>query len=244
MGDIKDFLSELKELNEKDVFKVHIPSINKKVPFKAFSVKQHKDIIKTALDGVGGSILVGKVYNDIIEENCIEDASFRLFDRNKILVDLRRQSVGDKIKIEETDYRISELPGYNFNFPQEESFEYKGLTITVEIPDLQTDSRVIEKCVLEINKLTSEEKKLNNSINLLLIYELIKFIKSVKTDTGEIFFADLGIYDRKNIVENLPLRLNNDVLDFITRYKQYEQDLLTFSDGTKLIIDASFLTSE
>jgi hypothetical protein len=54
----------------------------------------------------------------------------------------------------------------------------------------------------------------------------------------------LGIYDRKNIIENLPLKLNNDILEYIAQYKEYEQGLFTFPDGARLSIDASFLSAE
>jgi hypothetical protein len=244
MSDIKELLEELKTINDKDIFDVFVPSLNKKVPFRSFSVKQHKDIIKTALDGISGSVLVNKVFNDIIKENSTKEYAFSVYDRNKILIDLRQQSISDNFKYEDKDYKLSELPEYSFEFTTSETFSYKGITINVEMPSLDVDSTITEKCAIEINKLTSEEKKINTSINLLLIYELIKFIKTIKTGTGEINFSDLNIYERRNIVEALPLRLNNEVLDYITRYKQYEQELLTFSDGTKLIIDASFLTGE
>jgi hypothetical protein len=34
------------------------------------------------------------------------------------------------------------------------------------------------------------------------------------------------------------------VLDFIAKYKEQEQEFYTFNDGTKLSIDAGFLTGE
>ena len=87
MSDIKSFIDELKQLNEKDCFVVHIPSLNKSIKFKEFSDKQHKDVVKSLLDGVEGGISMYKVFSDIILENSSESVDFALYDRNKILVD-------------------------------------------------------------------------------------------------------------------------------------------------------------
>ena len=244
MSDIKSFLDELKQLNEKDCFDVFVTSIDKKVPFKALSVKQHKDIVRSLLGGVEGTVLVTKIFNDIILENSTQFSDFKLYDRNKILVELRKQSISDKVTIDDKDYLLSELPEYKAVFKVSSEFSYKGIDVKLTIPSLELDSKITEKSVIEISKFTSDEKKVSNSINILLAYEIMKFIETIKIDDTLITFSELGTYDKKNIIENLPLKLNNDILEFITAYKEYEQDLFTYSDGAKLNIDGSFLTSE
>lgn len=244
MSDIKSFLSELKQLNEKDCFDVYVPSLGKSIPFKALSVKQHKDIVKTLLSGIEGTVLVTKIFNDIIQENSQETVNFKHYDRSKILVEIRRRSIGDKVTIDEQDYLISDLPEYNAKFTETAEFKYKGIAVKACIPTLELDSKITEKCATEISKFTSDEKKIGNSINILLAYELMKFIESIQIDDTNIIFSEIGTYDKKNIIENLPLKLNNDILEFITSYKEYEQELFTYNGGVKLNIDGSFLTSE
>ena len=244
MSDIKSFLSELKQLNEKDCFDVFVPSINKKVLFKALSVKQHKDVVKSLLSGVEGTVLVAKIFNDIINENSVQPINFKLYDRNKILVELRRQSISNKVTIDDKDYLLSELPEYTAIFKEDAEFSYKGIKVKATIPTLELDSKITEKSVVEISKFTSDDKKVGNSINVLLAYEIMKFIETIQIDDTLIIFSELGTYDKKNIIENLPLKLNNDILEYITQYKEYEQELFTYSDGAKLNIDGSFITSE
>jgi hypothetical protein len=244
MSDIKSFLDELKQLNEKDCFDVFVPSINKKVQFKALSVKQHKDIVKSLLSGVEGSILVTKIFNDIIFENSLQAIDFKHYDRNKIIVDMRQQSISDKVTIDDKEYLLSDLPEYKAKFIEESEFNYKGIHVKAVIPSLELDSKITEKSITEIAKFTSDEKKIGNSINILLSYELMKFIHTVQIDDTLLTFSDLGTYDKKTIIENLPLKLNNDLLDFIAKYKEYEQELFTYGDGVQLNIDGSFLTSE
>jgi hypothetical protein len=244
MSDIKSFIEELKQLNESDCFDVYVPSKNKKVKFKAFSVKQHKDLVKSLLDGVEGTVNVYKVFNDIIFDNSTEDINFTLYDRNKILVDLRKQCISETIKIEDKEYNLNTLPEFTFSFDTEKAFTYKDITAKIGVPSLREDSKITEKSIIEFNKYSTEDKKIGNSLNILLIYELIKFVKVIKIQDTTINFEDLGTFDKKNIIDNLPLKLNNDILEYIAQFKEYEQSLFTFSDGVKLVIDASFLSNE
>lgn len=244
MSDIKAFLEDLKQLNESERFDVLVPSLDKKIKFKAYTVKQHKDLVKSLLDSAEGTVSMYKVFNDIIFENSTEKVNFTLYDRNKILVDLRKQCVSDTIKIEDKEYNLNDLPEYKFNFKLTDKFTYNGITVSVSIPSLEEDSKITEKSIQEFNKIGSDDKKVGDSINILLIYELMKFINTIQVEDNIISLKELGTYDRKNIVDNLPLKLNNDILEYIAKFKEYDQSLFTFSDGAKLIIDASFLSAE
>jgi hypothetical protein len=244
MSDIKSFLNELKQLNEKDCFTVYVPSVDRKVKFKSLSVKQHKDIVKAMLGGMEGTILTSKIFNDIITENSSEKLTFKYYDRNKILVDIRQQSVGNKVKIDDRDYLLTDLPTFKLFTKPEAKFTYKGITVTVDVPTLDIDSTITEKSVIDIAKISADEKKVGESINILLTYEILKFIQTIEIEGNILTFSELGTYDKKNIIENLPLKLNNDILEYITDYKELEQEQFTYSDGVKLEINGSFLTSE
>ena len=238
------FLSDLKELNEKDCFEVLVPSIKKKVSFRAFTVKQYKDIINTVLDGIDGTLLTSKILNNAIIENATTPVDFKLWDRAKVLIDMRCSCISNLIKIGDTEYDLLNLPAFDFNFEEERTLEYKGVTISLCIPSITTDTKVTESCLLELGKVVADDKKAGSSLSILLTYEIIKFIASVKMGDSIIQFSDSNMLDRKTIVDNLPLKLNNDILEFIADYKSYEQNLFTFSDGAELVIDASFLACE
>jgi len=244
MSDIKSFINELKQLNESDCFNIFVPSINKNVKFRAFSVKQHKDLVKSLLDNVEGTISMYKVFDEIVFDNSLEKINFYLYDRNKILIELRKQCISNMVKVDDVEYDLNTLPEFQFDFPLTSSFSYKGITIEVAVPSLEDDLRITEKSIVEFNKLTSGDRKAGSSLNILLIYELVKFIRSIEIEGKLINLKDISIYDRKNIIDNLPLKLNNDALEYIGNYKEYEQSLHTFPDGTKLTIDASFLSKD
>jgi hypothetical protein len=218
--------------------------LRKKSLFRAFSVKQHKDVVRTVLDGVEGTVCLSKIFNEIIVENSVEPIDFKIYDKNKILIDLRKQCISETVKFNEEEYNLNKLPEFKFNFNLKDKFEYKGIEVEVELPSLNIDTKISEKSVAEFNKFTTEDKKINNSLGILLVYEVMKFITKVKMDDNIIDFKDMGTFDKKNIIENLPLKLNNDILEYIAKYKQYETKLFTFDDGTTVSIDASFLSTE
>ena len=107
MSNIKSFIDELKQLSDNDHFSVFVPSIGKEIKFRAFSVKQHKDLMKSALDGVEGSLKMYKTFNDIIISNSLEPVDFSVYDRTKILVDLRKQCISELIDISDLEYNLN-----------------------------------------------------------------------------------------------------------------------------------------
>jgi hypothetical protein len=245
VSDIKQFIQQLETINDGEVIDITIPSLKKKGRFRALTVKQHKDIIKTVMEGFDGSIKTPVTFNNILKENSIDkNIDLKLYDRNHILVELRKATIGNKVKIGDTTFLLSELPKFNFEYDVEPLIDYKNIAVELEIPNLEKDTHITEKSMFEFSKLSTEEKKVKDSINILLTFEIIKFVKQVKIGELVLSFDKLSLHEKKSIVDTLPLRLNNDIVDYISKYKEYEQSLLTFADGTRLTIDASFLTSE
>jgi hypothetical protein len=85
MSDIKQFIQQLETINDGEIIDIIIPSTKKKAKFRAFSVKQHKEIIKTVMEGFDGSIKSPVTLNNIIKENSVDKTlEFKLYDRNYI----------------------------------------------------------------------------------------------------------------------------------------------------------------
>ena len=115
MSNIKDFLSQLDTINTDDSIDILVPSINKKVKFKSLSVKQHKEVIKTILEGIEGGVRSSGVLNNFVVDNCItEGIDFKLYDRNYILVQLRKNSIGENVTINKQSYNLTALPEFKF----------------------------------------------------------------------------------------------------------------------------------
>lgn len=247
MSDITGFLSDLQNIVDEEFVDVRVPSLKKTIKFKPLTVKQHKEILKNHLDGLVGGIKLGYILSNIITENCLDKTiELQLYDKNYILIELRRQANGDTVTIADKDYQLSKLPSLtelDFIFDSKTLTDHNDITINLNLPSLAIDTVVSTACYNSINKTTFEENKLADYINSMLTYEVIKFITSISIKGETIDFSDLTVTDRKTIVEHLPLACYQQVVEYITQYRKYEEDHYKFSDDVKLIVDGNFLTS-
>jgi hypothetical protein len=245
VSDIKQFIQQLETISDGEVVDILIPSLKRKAKFRALTVKQHKEIIKTVMEGFDGSIKTPITFNAILKENSLDKGlELKLYDRNHILVELRKTTIGETVKIGDNTFNLKDLPRFNFEFDGDPVINYKNISVELEMPSLDKDTRITEKSMFEFAKISTEDKKVKDSVNILLTFEIIKFIKQVKIGETVLGFDKISLHEKKSIIEAFPLKLNNSIIDYISKYKEYEQSLFTFADGTKLTIDASFLTSE
>jgi len=243
-ADVKNFLADLKQVGEANTISIKVPSTNKKATFKQFNVTQQKKLLRSALDGVEGSIETGSIFNNMIKDNCEEDIEFLLCDRAHLLLELRKGSIGDMFSIEEKQYDLSSLKPYDIKeIELKKKIEITGIEVSLRVPTLNTDTKINTKLIAEFGKLTDSQKQVQ-SIELVLIYELVKYIDSIKIGDIAINFDDISVYERVSIVNELPLALNNNIIDFITDTKKVEEESLTFDDGKVVEIDAGFLAAD
>jgi hypothetical protein len=245
MSDVKSIIEQLESIASEDLINIKIPSLYENRKFKSVSVKQHKDIIKTIMSGIEGSIRLGIIYNNIILNNCATpNVDFKMRDRNYILLNLRESFISDEIKLKEHTYSLSDLPVYNYTEEYTETVEYNNIIVNLTEPTISKDTLITEKCLFEFSKISSESKKVEESVGIVLTHEIIKFIKNVSINDNTIEFDSLSMQDKKSVVDKLPLKLNNKIIDHINRYKEKDASFYTFADGERVTFDASFLTGE
>lgn len=245
MSDInfKDFIQDLESINKTNNISIKVPTSSKSLKFKLISVAQHKELLKSAFEGYEGVIRSGVIFNDIITNSCESDHDFSLLDRTPILLKLREASIGGEVTINNDKYNISDLSEQSDKFEQAAVKEHSGIVVELKVPSLTRDTKVSKKVISEFHKLSDADKE-TESINLVLSYEIIKFIESVKINDSVFSFDEYNLYECKSLVDALPLKLNNMIIEFITSFRDYENQGLTFNDGTILEIDAGFLSSE
>ena len=240
---LKGLISDLDKINKDNVAPIYTPSVDKKVEFKMFSVAQHKDLLRSAFEGYEGAIKSNIIYNDAIKDNSVEDVDFSVADRAQILVELRKSSLGNNYVVDDKTLDMSSLPESNFDFDYTNKIEYSGVVVNLRIPSLVRDTAISKKLLSEFKRL-SEGTKDVEAVNLMITYEIIKFISSVEVADNSITFDDYNLYESKQIVNTLPLKINNSVVDFIDKFKQQESANLTFDDNTFIEIDAGFLSND
>ena len=243
-ANVKTFLDELKQVSDTNTVSIKVPSTNKKSIFKQFNVTQQKQLLRSIFNGVEGSINSGSIFNNIVKDNCEDDIEFLVCDRSAILIDLRKATIGNMFTIEDTKYDLSTLKPYNIkNVDLEKRIKVDGIEMLAKIPTLTLDSKINSKMVAEFSKLTDDQKQVQ-SIELVLIHEIIKYTDNIKIGEVVVNFEDISVYERVSIVNELPLALNNKIIDYITTTKKVEEEALTFDDGKIVEIDAGFLAAD
>lgn len=245
MSDInlKDFIKDLESLNEENTISINVPSCDKSFKFKLINVSQHKELLKSAFEGYEGVIRSNVIFNDIITANCEGECEFSLMDKVPVLLQLRKASIGDDISVGDDTYKLSDLPQIDETFESVGTKEYNGIEVVLKVPSLERDNKVSAQLIKEFHKLSDTDKD-TEAINLVLTFEIIKFIESVTINGSTFVFDAYNSYDCRKLVDALPLKLNNMIIEFITSYRTFENKFLTFDDGTILEIDAGFLSSE
>ena len=237
--DVSSFLSKLDELN-KEVIKVYLPSKEKTIEVKPLTLKQQKDLISSALDGLKGNLDFNKTVNRIIINNTgISD--LKIYDKVPILIGLRKDSLGDKVQVDDETVSltrvIDNIKNTQFKIETEGSVKFKNLTVNLKIPTLKDESVLITKCDQDIN--INKNDVLKEEVGLLYIFEILKYIDSLIIGEQEVILSEIRINERVELVEKLPLTLYKGISKFIEKVNNYTNALLTV-DSSTLDIDSAF----
>jgi hypothetical protein len=233
-----DFLDKLSTL--KNDFKVYVPSLKKEVVAKPITLKQQKDVISTTVNGVLGALQFTDTLNNVILDN-VEGDNFYSFDRIPIILSLRSNSLGNKVKAE-NDEIVSlatclENVKTPIKFKLNQTVSIDTIKVDLKIPTIIEECQIIKKCISEIDKIKKED--LSKTMGLIYICELIKHINSVTIDEQTINFNDIKVLDRVKIVESLPLKLYEKITTFLSKVTEFEKSLLAV-DETNITLDATF----
>ena len=64
-----------------------------------------------------------------------------------------------------------------------------------------------------------------------------KYLDNIKGDDSDFDLNELTVYEKKRVVENLPLKVNNKILEFIGSVTEYGNQYITFKDDTVVEFD-------
>jgi hypothetical protein len=235
---VSGFLKKLEKLN-KDVIKIYVPSIKKSIETTPLTLKQQKDLISSALDGLRGALNFSKTLNDIIIKNT-GNKDLKIYDKFPFIINLRKQSLGNKVKVDKKivnlDDVINNIKTIPFKIKDEHVVTLKTLTVHLKVPTLIEESIITSKGEQDINPKDDVTKE---GIGTLYMLEIIKYVDKLVIEDEEIDFGKIRINDRIKLIEELPLVMYNELADYIDTINQYLTDILTV-DETVVSIDARF----
>ena len=235
---VSGFLEKLGKINE-DKIKIYVPSIKKSIETSPLTLKQQKDLISSALDGLRGALNFNKTLNDIIIKNT-GNKDLKIYDKFPFIIELRKESLGNKIKVDNTvvnlDDVIDKIKTTPFKLKDEHEVTLKTLTVYLKIPTLSEETVIVARGEQDINPKDDITK---DGIGTLYMLEIIKYIDKLVIEDEEIEFSKIRINDRIKLIEQLPLVMYNEISVFIEDVNQYLANILTVDDVT-IAIDARF----
>tara|TARA_R100000005_G_scaffold88915_1_gene59114 strand:- start:194 stop:955 length:762 start_codon:yes stop_codon:yes gene_type:complete len=239
----KDFLKKLAEL-ETD-FNIYVPSLGKEVSTIPLTLKQQKDIISTATGGVQGSLEFTRKVNEAILENVKEKKLFP-YDRVPIIVQLRKQSLGDRVLADNYEYVsldnvVKNCKNEKAKFENTKEITVDSLKLKLRIPTLKEENEIIASCITELETIDPDD--VSETVGTVFVFELIKYIHTISIKHEVVAFSDLKIQDRIDIIEKLPLSVYNQLVSFLRQIGKYEADILAVGD-TYVTIGASFFEGD
>ena len=245
MSQINDILSKLNSLKSEEKIPVKLPSTNKSVEFSPLNVKQQKNLLKQTLGGVMSLPELLAEFNEIVIESCKNgEVELMVYDRYPVLLELRKNAYGNTITVDGTKYDITSLPeaGKVSTGLNEEVVTYKSISVKLKTPSLKSDTAFIKKSASENRKNKVDDEK--EVISGMYVLEIAKYIDLITFDEEELKFQSIPFAEKIKIVENLPASLNQKILTFIAKVREFENKMITFEDGTILPIDSLFATQE
>jgi hypothetical protein len=232
---VKNFLDKIQEIKEKKI-KVEVLSTGKEIDSTPLSFKQQKDLISTIADGTIGTLRFQKIINQIIIDNT-GDSLLRVTDKLPIILKLRSESIGKDAKIGDEKVDLNKIIGKivkSKKIKQSETIS-GDIKVNLEVPLLTQENTIIQATIDAIKK---DGDDMGKSIGSAYTYEIVKYIREIEFDGGSIIFIDIPIKDRVKIVDNLPISINQKVIDFIQNINKIEKEWLTVEiNGDKKTLD-------
>jgi len=271
---INDILKMVSRANETFVYEIYVPSLGKKLMFREINTSQQKRLIKSIIDSPAFQTEFIFALRQIIKENCVDEGinvgSFNIFDKMVIAMTMRAMSISNDLDLQfQEDDNATPI---KIRINLKDLVDKAVKDIHVEPAIIKDDQNVFEiMCSLptiddEFN-LESElrsnvksieikgENELRQTVGEVFTNEIVKYIKQVNIknkDTNEIIELDLKnlkFTDRLAILNKIPAKVNNKIIQYINSVNKEFEKILLFSqekDGKKmeqrLRIDASFFT--
>jgi len=235
---VTDILSRLQEYNNTNLVEVHVPSVGTTVKFKQLSVKQQKDLIKTALDGVLSGLTLNNIINHIIVDNSIDKHNFLIVDKLPVIMTLRTAAMGTSY-VDENDVKLdlSSITNNQLEFAVDMSTDLDHediIKVSLAVPSIEEDTKINE---LHYTELKKKESVVSELMGSFYVYELVKFVRTIEIGDDVIDFTKIKLADKVKIVESLPAKLNNKIIEFIQQFRQAENTYMTVDD-TQISVDA------
>ena len=244
MKDFKQILDAVKTVSDGQTIQIFVPSDGKKRIFKLLTAKQQKDLIKTVAEKNISPIIFVETLNKIINANSVEKYEYSVSDRTYIIAVLRAHSVSKDLIVNADVIDLTKLNDSNTkidNSVLERILETCDLKINCRVPSLKEDSDY-NTALIDVSK----NKSASDVFGEVFIYEVSKYITSISSEVLglDIKLGDLAVKQRCQLIESLPAKAYNEVIEYVNQVRSEENKNLII-DGRVIDIelDLTFFTA-
>jgi hypothetical protein len=252
--EVAQLLVALDKFNTAENPAIFVPSQGKTLPFNPVTVKQQKDILKSAFDTKTSVFLFIETFNRILAEACKENVPLTILDKSYLALHFKQKFFKGKSYGKKGEDLVpfdldAHLKGLETKaIPAEliaKTITSGPLIVECVLPTLTYENAISAESRSVINELIKDKKEENikDVVGELYIYEILKFIKTIKyTFNNEPVIIDLTqlpLKEKASVFENLPLTVNNEIIDYIKTVRIFEKPYLNAGD-VSITIDPIF----
>lgn len=239
-----DFYDLLKTVADKHTFKLNLLQKNGElVDCKCLTMKELNQIIKAGLEDSSMRVKFYATISEIFKKSILTPIDFKLNILHRLLyiLEARAESIspikvfthGDETvnvntKILAEELRIQVASNIEWFSPM--VFEQDGVSITCDIPLIETDLMMGEEYYKNYVANFNDANDIKLFIGQNFILELVKSISSISINDVVQEFSVLSIEERTKIVEQLPASVMQDVIQYNEKYKTIINECLSLED--------------
>jgi hypothetical protein len=239
---VTDVLDAIKTIQDKNVYPVFIPSLQKSVLFKEMTTKQEKMIVKTIVDSpVYNSEFIFAI-REIIKENCAEELdvdSLTIIDKTAICLAMREKSIGEVFTYTFKDTEKTKdivIKDYiekfkDIKIPEDKEVGTDDVRIMCSYPTIATEFKLESEFRSNVDDLgINSIAEARTAIGNVFTNEIVKYIKSITIKKNKAFVSldmeNFNFKDRILILEEIGNNAISSVVNYIEDANKIIKDKL------------------
>lgn len=254
-----EFYELLNSITENKTFQLDLCAnqVHKTLACKYLTTLQLTDLIKTVIDSPFTQSIFNTTATKIFRNSLVETVPLQqltVIDRLLFMLETRIQSLSPVITLTNNDDKSVEVPiqqvkenlvkniKEQINFFQPFVITHSDFTLTLDIPDLETDAKLNDEIYKDLVVDPNDKENLRELLGDAFIYEITKYFKVLTLKNNKIMdFSNISFKERVEVVQMLPASLIQQAISYIEKQKSIVEESLIF-DGFYLSVDSTFFS--
>lgn len=247
MNDVKNVIDLLKIAKAKDNIQVWVPSKGRTYIFAPMTAKHQKMLTKACFNA---KELQSTVY-EIIRELSPDYNDFNTADLNNILLTLRKECIGNLIKVGKNEISLASLIERNskISIDARKTTATAGnpdclFTFTISPPSLRKDNDLNKHLKNLLSRKEDKDTLASDALAEMVQLQIAGYVNSIEINqNGASSFIDMeqfNLQQKLEIINNLPSSVLPTIFSEIKKFVNMGDQFLTTETDEKISIDETF----